>query len=654
MNQPSMSGHLRSSITSIKWFENNGGRAIRRDVFGRVFRIFSRIHWTCSHIKESVQTRVDLEKVNRYGKPMGQRFGQACFLVMLMLLTPLSGCFGQQDGEFGSTDDVVITPAVLTGGVFQGLTIAAEADLSVYVPYLMLNSDTGFVQNSTVVDLKAGESALLTVLAPPRTDTAVIMLGEYGRENWPVRTIEESWRTWIQRDGHERSDNPGIQRVPATNGTLDAVLPSNSSGGPVLAVRLPIERPMAPAYAEAEGGRHSTGVVNGRTTFNFLSSLSDTTSDPTDVVDGALGYLDRWAGQGNAAYEDAALHLIQTMENFGLEVITQRFTYDSLMTGAQNPEAYNICGYRYGEVDPDKWMVFGAHFDIAPPVNGAVLDPHVFGRTYGTRVGAYDNTAGTSMVLTVAEAMANYKTRNTMVFCLWSGEEGGKRGSDFWTDEWVKNENPDVEVTNYVNLDMAGVNWPGGGGAPCGGNHGPDGGCDPQPEVDPDGYPKDEEVWPMRVYIGPSLDHDIMNQPGMVGLAMWIGSDAIGVEEQMSALIGTDLPADTWKVDDWMAKDRPEIIVYEDTTARSDHATFQDNLGTVTMGFGGLVDGYWCYHQTCDTLDEMIDWMDTTGKDYGEEQSGTSNLVDALDTITWWATYSFFHLDENPVRNAYL
>ena len=638
----------------MKWFENNGFRAIRRDVFGRVFRMFSRIHWTCSPIKESVQTRVDLEKVNRYGKPMGQRFGQACFLVMLMLLTPLSGCFGQQDGEFGSTDDVVITPAVLTGGVFQGLTIAAEADLSVYVPYLMLNSDTGLVQNSTVVDLKAGESALLTVLAPPRTDTAVIMLGEYGRDNWPVRTIEESWRTWIQRDGHERSDNPGIQRVPATNGTLDAVLPSNSSGGPVLAVRLPIERPMAPAYAEAEGGRHSTGVVNGRTTFNFLSSLSDTTSDPTDVVDGALGYLDRWAGQGNAAYEDAALHLIQTMENFGLEVITQRFTYDSLMTGAQNPEAYNICGYRYGEVDPDKWMVFGAHFDIAPPVNGAVLDPHVFGRTYGTRVGAYDNTAGTSMVLTVAEAMANYKTRNTMVFCLWSGEEGGKRGSDFWTDEWVKNENPDVEVTNYVKLDMAGVNWPGGGGAPCGGNHGPDGGGDPQPEVDPDGYPKDEEVWPMRVYIGPSLDHDIMNQPGMVGLAMWIGSDAIGVEEQMSSLIGTDLPADTWKVDDWMAKDRPEIIVYEDTTARSDHATFQDNLGTVTIGFGGLVDGYWCYHQTCDTLDEMIDWMDTTGKDYGEEQSGTSNLVDALDTITWWATYSFFHLDENPVRNAYL
>ena len=586
---------------------------------------------------------------------MGQRSGQAFFLVMLMLLMPLSGCFGEEErGGIGSLNDVAVTPATLIGGVFQGVTITAEADLSAYVPYLMMNPDSGFVQNSTVVDLKAGESVLLTVLAPPRTDTALVLFGDYGREHWPVRSVEESWRTWYQRDGQDRTDNTGIQRMAGENGSLDTVMPSNVSGGPVYAMRVPIERPMAPAYAESEGGRHSTGVVNGRTTFNFLSSLTDTSADPTDAADGALGYLDRWAGQGNIAYEDAALHLRATLENFGLEVIVQRFTYDSVMTGSQNPEAYNICGYRYGEVDPDKWMVFGAHFDIAPPVNGAVLDPHIFGRTYGTRVGAYDNTAGTSMVLTVAEAMANYQTRNTMVFCLWSGEEGGKRGSDFWTDEWVKNENPQVEVTNYVNLDMAGVNWPGGGGAPCGGNHGPEGGCDPQPEVDPDGYPKDEEVWPMRVYIGPSLDHDVMNQPGMVGLALWIGSDAIGVEEQMSPLLGAGYDASTWKVDDWMAKDRPEIIVYEDTTARSDHATFQDNLGTVTMGFGGLVDGYWCYHQTCDTLDEMIDWMDTTGKDYGEEQSGTSNLVDALDTITWWATYSFFHLDENPVRNAYL
>ena len=42
--------------------------------------------------------------------------------------------------------------------------------------------------------------------------------------------------------------------------------------------------------------------------------------DPTDLADNAVGYLDRWAGQGNAAYEDAALYLIGQMEDFGLEV----------------------------------------------------------------------------------------------------------------------------------------------------------------------------------------------------------------------------------------------------------------------------------------------------------------------------------------------
>ena len=589
---------------------------------------------------------------------MGRDVVRAFGLVCIMMLAPLSGCFGEgnDDGPIQQSD-VVVTPEVLIGGVFQGVTISADRALSAFVPYLILNEDTGFVQNSTVVDLEAGESVLLTVLAPPRTDTAVVLLGDYQRDSWPIRNLNESWKTWLERGGFDGKNAQGITSIDGENGTLSTVQSSSINGGSATAIVLSVERSQAPGFSEAEGGRHTTGLVDGRTVFNYINVMSDETPDPTDAADGAVGYLDRWAGQGNAAYEDAAQYLIQTMENFGLEVITQRFVYDSLMTGAQNPEAYNICGYRWGEVDPDKWMVFGAHFDIAPPINGGMISPHLpgVGRTYGTRVGAYDNTAGTGMVLTVAEAMADFSTRNTMVFCLWSGEEGGKRGSDFWTDYWVKEENPNVEVTNYVNLDMAGVNWPGGGGAPCGNNHGGgEGNCDPDPTVDEDGYPKDEEVWPMRVYIGPSLDHDVMNQPGMVGLAMWIGSDAIGVEEQMAPLLGEGYDVETWKVDDWYAKDRPEIIVYEDTTARSDHATFQDNLGTVTMGFGGLVDGYWCYHQTCDTVDEMIDWMDTTGKDYGEERSGTSNLVDALDTITWWATYSFFHLDEDPIRNAYL
>ena len=574
---------------------------------------------------------------------VSQRYAQAAALVLLMFTAPLSGCYGEDDNA-GLIDvkDVMLAPSVLDGGVFQPFTVTADVDMSVFLPYLIQDPNTGYVFNSTVLDLRAGQSAQVSLLAPPRAGLAIAMLGEYGRDNWPIRDANESWASWYSDGDHLVADGAAVVRTGNGTGLFNA---SQSTGGPVNVATAAIVRPMAPAFSEEEGGRHSTGVVDGRTTYNYLSLLTDESADPFDTSDFAAGYLQRWAGQANPAYEAGAQYLMGKLEEFGLDVVVQRYAFVDVFDN-QNPESYNICGFRYGKELPNEWMVFGAHFDIAPPANAILDDPHITGtRTYGTRVGAYDNTAGTSMVLTVAEAMADFNTRRTMVFCFWSGEEGGKRGSDYWTEYYVMEDNPDVVVTNYVNLDMAGVNWPGGGGAPHN---------DPAPEIDPDGYPKDEEVWPMRVYIGPSLDHDVMNQPEMVGLALWIGADAIGVEEQQSILLGTGFEASTWKVDDWLARDRPEIIVYEDTTARSDHASFQANLGTVTMGFGGLVDGYWCYHQTCDTLDEMEAWMDTTGKDYGEEHSGVSNLVNSLDMIVWWASYSFFHLDEKPVLNAYL
>ena len=223
---------------------------------------------------------------------------------------------------------------------------------------------TGFVSNSTVLNIEDGDVVELSILAPPRTNRGVLLIADYGTTLWPLRETSESWGTWVDRSGYLDSLGVAVRYMPSDNGSSFSY--EMHTGIDVLPYEFAILREQMPAYSEADGGRHSTGVVDGRTTYNYLSSLSDETPDPTDLIDGAVGYLDRWAGQGNAAYEDAALHLIQTLENFGLEVITQRFVYDSLMTGSQNPEAYNICGYRFGEVNPDKWMVFGAHFDIAP------------------------------------------------------------------------------------------------------------------------------------------------------------------------------------------------------------------------------------------------------------------------------------------------
>ena len=571
---------------------------------------------------------------------MRSRESAAISMVLLMLLTPLSGCFGAESGAPGS-DDLDVRASSDAAGFFVDYTFEAGAAMSVFIPYLLIDPMTQFVQNSTVIDIEKGGSETIAILTPPRSESMLFMIGESGRDNWPVRNQEESWTTWFGHGGSDGTGAGAIMRIASENTTFDTVNTSTDTGGAVGIKTVNIQRAMD--IGIAEGGVHSTGLLHGRTVYDRLYEITDPAISID--VDGRQGYWDRWAGQGNPAYEDAAQYLIQELSSFGLEVRQHRYEFTDILQ-VQNPEAYNICAYKWGSEVVNEWLVFGAHFDIAPPANAVLLDPHTTGsRSYGTRVGAYDNTAGTSMVLETARVLADFESRRTMVFCLWSGEEGGKRGSDYWTEYYVSEDNPDVTVTNYINLDMAGVNWPGGGGAPHG---------DPDPQIDEDGYPKDSEVWPMRVYIGPGPNHDHLDQPGMVGLSNWIGSDALGLEEQMGTLVGTNYSADTWKTDVWLDMDRPEIIVYEDTTARSDHASFQDNLGTVTVGFGGLVDGYWCYHQTCDTLQEMEEWMDTTGKDYGEDNTGVANLVNSLDMITWWALMTFFHCDEKPVLNALL
>ena len=83
---------------------------------------------------------------------------------------------------------------------------------------------------------------------------------------------------------------------------------------PVLAVRYRLNGPW-PAYAEAEGAALD-GCGERRTTFNFLSSLSDTTSDPRMWLTVRLAILTDGPAK-EMLLRRCALHLIQTMENFG-------------------------------------------------------------------------------------------------------------------------------------------------------------------------------------------------------------------------------------------------------------------------------------------------------------------------------------------------
>ena len=223
---------------------------------------------------------------------MSREFSIALGFVCLMLFAPLSGCFGNEEPGKVSADSLEVSPTIWTGGIFQTVTFEAQGDLSVFIPYLVKDAVTGYVFNSTVLDLKDGEIIELSVLAPPRTNNGVLLIADYGTDLWPLRDTSESWKTWVDRKGYSDSFGVAVRYMKASNGSSFSYETHN--GISVEPYEFMILRDQMPAYSEDEGGRHSTGVVDGRTTYNYLSMLSDETTDPTDVVDGALGYLDRW------------------------------------------------------------------------------------------------------------------------------------------------------------------------------------------------------------------------------------------------------------------------------------------------------------------------------------------------------------------------
>ena len=526
---------------------------------------------------------------------MANRRFQALLLVWLMLVAPLAGCFGEDEVEGIQADALEIVEVdALQGGMWQQITLVAKEDLAVYIPYFIQDPGSLRAQNGTVLDLNQGERVSVNVLFPPRNDEVVFFLGEVGRIDWPIRSANQSWMTWLA----EGNEGGAVEAVPNQDegGMWPWLVAGNSTGGDVTAVTMNTVRPQRSDLTEENGVAASGGWLNGRDVFEWVEFITDETADPTDPYDGAVGYLDRWIGNGNPAYEDAIAYFEGVMVGYGLDVEVHRFQSGTLW-------AVNICGYKTGTVFPNEWLVFGAHFDIAPPV-AYLPGPNLPG--YGTRTGAYDNSAGTSMVLTTASVLADFDARRTMVFCLWSSEEEGLWGSSAFTGDVPEG----VTISNYLNLDMAGINYPGD--------------------------------YALSVYLGPDGSGDVIDQAGMYHLAEWIGADAFDLAYQMERGRAEWEAAGESPL--WQNNYEDTVAIYESPTARSDHQPFQD-IGVATLGWNGVVDGYPCYHRNCDTLDTMKGYMET------DTATGEANLVHSWDIVTWWAVYAFLHMDQTPVPN---
>ncbi|MAL05095.1 MAG: hypothetical protein CML76_04290, partial [Rhodobiaceae bacterium] len=317
---------------------------------------------------------------------------QAVGLMVLMILAPLSGCFGENEIETLDAGSLSISDSdALQAGMWQTITLQASNDLAVFVPYFIQDPGSMRAQNGTVLDMKSGDKVSMNILLPPRNEEIVFFLGDIGRVNWPIREPDQSWMAWLNNP----STGSSVEAVENLDvgGMWPWLVPGNVTGGDIIPLVMETSRPFRSDLTEENGVGASDGWVNGRDVYDWVDFITDDTPCATCGPDGAVGYLDRWVGNANPSYEHAVTYFEGVMLGYGLDrVEVHRFQSNTAWS-------VNICGYKDGSVYPNEWLIFGAHFDIAPPV-AYTPGAEIGIPGYGTRHGAYDNAAGSSMVLT--------------------------------------------------------------------------------------------------------------------------------------------------------------------------------------------------------------------------------------------------------------
>jgi hypothetical protein len=483
---------------------------------------------------------------------------QSVYLVALLLLPSLSGCMAQDEPQ-PSASDLVISPEFLSGAQFQSVEFSANMALSVHIPYLVIDPDSGFVTNGTTLHFDAKGTQSIQLLAPSNLGSAHFLVGDVGQHDWPLRSTNQSWVEWFN---------------------------SSEFGSTYSYIEHPVFRSPRSGLSPDDGANQSTGLIDGYSVYEWMKMFTDANT----------GYNERWGPLiwRDPAYERALGFLRSEFASMGLDAQIHRYTASS------SPFAVNVCGYKEGTLYPDEWLVLGAHLDIAEIGSGP---------GGGTHIGAHDNGAGVAMMLEAARGLAQFDHRRTLAVCFWSNEENGYDGADRWIDDLPS----DVTVTNYLNIDSAGVNYPGD--------------------------------YTLVIDIIPDSDDELGEQWEMIHLTEWLGANNNDVAETLRN--GRDLYYSEGYAG---MKDHDHthpntISVHESQRGRSDYVRFAERLDVVSMDFGAITGGYDCYHAPCDTLDEMVDWMQN------DNGSGQQNLVESFDLISWWVVNLFFHLDETPIYN---
>ena len=490
--------------------------------------------------------------------------------VVLLALVTLSasspGCFTNgEDAGVVPPEDLAVSPSQLVGAQLQSVEFSASSPMNVHVPYLVLDQGTGLFTNGTILHFDSSGSQTIEMIAPPNIRSAFFLIGKgdefAASESWPIRESNQSWEEWFESEDFQDSPYSWLEHP---------VLRENRSG-----------------FSADEGSHHGTGLIDGLSAFQWLEAFADPDS----------GYNERWGPFTlyDATYMRSVNYIEGYLSGMGWDAQIHRYWISDFNY------AVNVCGYKTGTMYPDEWLVLGAHLDVAEPGSPP---------GGGTRIGAHDNGAGVALVLEAGRGLVEFDHRRTVVLCFWSNEENGYDGVDMWIDNIPQG----VTITNYLNADAVGTNWPG--------------------------------YYTLVVDCIPNYDDEVLgDQWEMIRMLEWVGiqnndiSDALQLGRE---IFNTEGYASMKDVDSSDQK-RQSISVHDSDRGRSDYERFADQLGVVSVDWGSLTGGSDCYHAECDTMDTMIDMMVT------DNGTGQQNLVESFDLVSWWMFTAAMVLDESPI-----
>lgn len=329
-------------------------------------------------------------------------------------------------------------------------------------------------------------------------------------------------------------------------------------------------------------------VVSGADWYKKMDFITSVCSDSTKCG----GYIDRWMGTPNPAFERAVSFFQGHFEGLGYETHILRVV-DHL--NPTQPESLNIIAWKRGR-SSECVQGMGAHMDIAPPGGPP---------GGGTYEGAYDNTAGTVSMMLFARELVNMEVECDTFLGLWSSEEEGLRGSSaFATNDCDYCLPQDKELRFYINMDMMGVSWP---------------------AIKPSGEP-----YPYHAWSGPDEDPEVVEQP-ITEVMEYVHFDILQAPKNLTIDGTYGAGCDQH----WDEHENLTLDVHEDTFGRSDHVTFS-NLGAQTIfHLGAYDDDYDAYHSPSDTLDNMVEMV-----------GGQDELENSIEFVMWAAYLEFLYADQ--------